>query len=75
MSYSDDNRYRFDRLFDQIDNMEKELEEVHKELQFIKETIVKADTTIAKVAAEVMPTVNSLMEHPMLKVFAGKKAK
>lgn len=50
-----------------------ELTEIKETLAFIKETIVKADTTITTVAAEVMPTITQLMENPMIKMIAGKK--
>ena len=39
-------------------------------------TLVNADGTITKVAAEVMPTINELMQSPMLKMLGvGKKGK
>jgi hypothetical protein len=60
--------------------MFKRTEEMQAEimvtLQFIKETLVKADTTIATVAEQVMPTVNELLASPMLKMLGiGKKTK
>jgi hypothetical protein len=57
-----------------IENMELELKDIKQTLDFIKETIVKADTTITKVAGEVMPTINELVQSPMLKMLGvGKK--
>ncbi len=58
---------------DRITAVEVQLEEIRETLAFIKETIVKADTTISAVAEQVMPTVNMLMDHPMLKMLVGKK--
>jgi hypothetical protein len=58
---------------DKIDDLQKELTEIRETLEFIKTTMVNADTTITKVAAEVMPTINSLMESPMIKMLGGKK--
>jgi septal ring factor EnvC (AmiA/AmiB activator) len=67
-------------IFDQEDTdsriaaIEKNLEEISETLDFIKATIVKADTTITTVAEQVMPTVNELMQSPMLKMLGvGKK--
>jgi hypothetical protein len=50
-----------------------ELQEIKETLTFIKTTMVNADTTISKVAAEVMPTINGLMESPMIKMLGGRK--
>lgn len=58
---------------ERLDAVSAELAEIRKTLDFIEQTIVKADTTITKVAAEVMPTINQLMESPMIKMLAGKK--
>lgn len=56
-----------------IEQMEHTLESIEQTLEFIKDTMVNADTTISKVAAEVMPTINGLMESPMIKMLGGKK--
>ncbi len=58
-----------------LNNIELQLGEMEETLAFIKETMVKADGTITKVAAEVMPTLNSVMESPMLKMLTGGKKK
>ncbi len=58
-----------------LDDIAEELSDIKKTLEFVKETMVKADGTITKVAAEVMPTLNSLMESPMLKMLTGGKKK
>lgn len=57
----------------QIQQLQNDVDEIKATLDFIKGTIVKADTTITKVASEVMPTINSLMESPMIKMLGGKK--
>lgn len=54
-------------------DIQADLTEMKETLAFIKSTMVNADTTITKVAAEVMPTINSLMESPMLKMLGGKR--
>lgn len=57
-----------------LDEISEELKEIRKDLDFIKEHIVKADTTISAVAEQVMPTINELMKSPMLKMLGmGKK--
>jgi hypothetical protein len=56
-----------------IQVLEDNLVDIKDTLEFIKITMVNADTTITKVAAEVMPTISSLMESPMLKMLGGKK--
>jgi len=54
--------------------IESDLKEIRETLTFVKDTLVNADTTITKVAAEVMPTINELMQSPMLKMLGvGKK--
>ena len=49
--------------------------EIRKDLEFIRETLVKADATITKVSAEVMPTLESVMQSPMLKMLMPKGKK
>jgi len=49
--------------------------EMREDLKFIKETLVKADETITKVAADVMPTLESVMQSPMLKMLMPKGKK
>lgn len=56
-----------------IDAIDKELAEIRITLGFIKEHIVSADDTIKKVAAEVMPTLNQVMQSPMLRMLTGGK--
>lgn len=68
-------------IFDEADvdarirSIEYQLEEIGKTLEFIKNTIVRADSTIDKVAAEVMPTLNQVLESPMLRMLTGGKKK
>lgn len=64
-----------DVIEQKIKNIEIQLNDIKDTLAFIEATIVKADTTITTVAAEVMPTINSLMESPMLKMFLPKGKK
>lgn len=56
-----------------MQTIERELSEIKDVLDFIRNTIVKADTTITTVAEQVMPTVNSLLESPMVKMLGLKK--
>lgn len=58
---------------DRITALEEQYKEIQETLNFIRVTIVNADTTITRVSAEVMPTINSLMESPMLKMLGGKR--
>lgn len=59
---------------ERIDAIELDLKEIKETLQFIKDTMVNADATITKVASEVMPTINELVQSPMLKMLGvGKK--
>jgi hypothetical protein len=53
--------------------IEQELKEIRLMLDNIGQTLVTADTTIQKVAAEVMPTLNQVMESPMLRMLTGGK--
>lgn len=59
---------------ERIAAIESDLNDIKETLDFIKATIVKADTTITTVAEQVMPTVNELINSPMLKMLGmGKK--
>ena len=60
---------------DRIADLEFEISQMREELTFIKDHIVKAATTIDKVAVEVMPTLDSLMKSPMLKMLLPKEKK
>lgn len=62
-------------MHDDIVRLENEHKELKETLEFIKETMLRADTTIATVAEQVMPTINGLMESPMLKMLGMKKGK
>jgi arsenate reductase-like glutaredoxin family protein len=70
---NDDLMQQIVEMHDDIVRLNNEHVEMRETLNFIKETLVKADTTITKVAAEVMPTINQLMESPMIKMLGGKK--
>lgn len=58
---------------DRIAVIEKQLDEIREMLTGIQETLVKADTTITSVAAQVMPTIEDLMQSPILKMLGMKK--
>jgi hypothetical protein len=58
-----------------IAKIESDLKSMRETLDFIKETLVKADVTITKVAAEVMPTLDAVMQSPMLKMLMPKGKK
>lgn len=59
----------------QMQAIQDDLNLIKKELKFIRETIVKADTTITTVGEQVMPTLNGLMNSPMLKMLIPKEKK
>ena len=54
-------------------SVEDRLSLIETQLATVIEILTKADNTITKVAAEVMPTVNQLMASPLLKMLGGKK--
>lgn len=56
----------------QFADIQLQLSEIRETLVFVKDTIVKADTTITSVAEQVMPTINDLMKSPMLKMLGVK---
>jgi len=62
-----------DPFADRLSQIEVELAECKRVLMLVHETLVKADETITAVAKEVKPTIDSLMEVPMLKMFLGKR--
>lgn len=57
---------------DRISAMESELAEIRVQLDAILETLVKADTTITKVADEVKPTLDALLKSPLIKMLMPK---
>lgn len=64
---------QLDALHSRIGELETSVMRVESGLADIKVVIDKANTVIEKVGAEVMPTLNSLMESPALRMFIGKK--
>lgn len=60
---------------DQIADLTFQVAEMQETLNFVKEHIVKAAGTIEKVGEEVMPTLDSLMKSPMLKMILPKGGK
>lgn len=62
----------FEKRFRAVEN---DLFDIRKMLSEIQATLVKADETITKVSAEVMPTIESLTKSPMLKMLMPKGSK
>lgn len=58
---------------DQLTAIQQDLDEIKQTLADIKETMVNTQGIVQKVGDEVMPTVNALVESPMLKMFLPKK--
>ncbi len=56
-------------------DIDSQLNDMHQILINVRDTIVKADTTIATIAGEVKPTLDALMANPMLKMFLNKGGK
>lgn len=54
------------------DRIERQLDGIAETLNLIKTTMLKADTTIATIAAEVKPTIDALTGNPMVKMFLTK---
>jgi len=61
-----------DEMQERITKLEDDLAEIKDMLMFIRDTMVNADSTITKVAGEVMPSVQQLMKSPMLKMLGVK---
>lgn len=59
-------------VINKIESLQQDLDEIRGLLHFIKDTIVKADTTITTVATQVMPTVDALMKSPIVKMLGVK---
>jgi predicted nuclease with TOPRIM domain len=66
MDYSD--------IHEKLDALIRRNHELVEQVNRIEATINKADQTIATIAAEVKPTLDAAMNHPMAKMFGlGKK--
>jgi hypothetical protein len=63
---------RFDEMASRITVMEENLIEMRETLDLVRDTMLKADTTIAAIAAEVKPTLDALTTNPMVKMFLKK---
>lgn len=63
------------QIEDMIEQLQTDINEIKGELKFIRDTIVKADTTITTVGDQVMPTINELLNSPMLKMLMPKAKK
>lgn len=55
-------------IAEKMARLESEIADIKETLDFIKDTIVKADATITSVSEQVMPTVESLLKSPMIKM-------
>lgn len=60
----------FDKRLSALDT---ELAEIKVVLARIEEYLVKSTTIIEGVSAEVKPTLDTLLKHPMAKLFLGGK--
>jgi uncharacterized coiled-coil protein SlyX len=67
---------------DRLDAIEKELAEVRITLDLIRDTMVRTETVVEKTIAtitpiieDLKPTIEKLMEHPLVKMMAGGKRK
>lgn len=65
----------FEEVNNRLIQVEDDLRMIKGTLEFIETHIVKATDTIDKVSAEVMPTIDLLMKHPMLKMLMPKEKK
>lgn len=59
-------------FLEQIELIKEQHKLIRSDLDFIKEHIVKADETIQMVSKEVMPTIDSLMKSPLIKMLGMK---
>jgi hypothetical protein len=70
----DDNSPEYDSVGKQIGQLRAQMAVMQAAIDRIEHTINKADGTISNVAEQVMPTVESLMNHPLVKGLSfGKK--
>lgn len=56
----------------QLAEIEQQLTEMRQDLAIVFETINKAETVIARVGDEVMPTLDKIIKSPMLKMLGVK---
>jgi hypothetical protein len=64
---------RLTKVEARIADMEAQNNQCISMLEDILATLTRADNTISQVAKEVMPTIESLMTHPLLKAFNFRK--
>lgn len=64
-----------ERVERKIFELETQLKEIKETLAAIKQTLVNTEGIVQKVAAEVMPTIDSLVKSPMLKMLLPKGKK
>lgn len=55
------------------DDIESRLTRLESKVDKIMDLIAKADSTISKIAEQVMPTIEDLMKSPLLKMLGMKK--
>jgi hypothetical protein len=65
----------FDEVNSRLIQVEDDLRMIKATLEFIEQHIVKSAETIDKVSKEVMPTIEALMETPLIKLLGMKVKK
>lgn len=58
---------------EKFEKIEQDLNEIRETLNLVKETMLRADTAIANIAAQVMPTIEELSKSPLLKMLGVRK--
>jgi hypothetical protein len=72
----DENSPNYDSVGKHLDKIAQRLDAMQDAINRIEAKIAKADATISNVAEQVMPTVDTLMNHPLVKGLTfGKKNK
>lgn len=56
-----------------VDTIHERIDRMEAALARIEETMNRADTTITTIAAEVKPTLDAMVAHPMMKAFGFSK--
>jgi hypothetical protein len=60
---------------EQLDRLTLDVANLRDEISAVRADIAKATGVIEKVGAEVMPTINSLLDNPAIRMFVGSKKK
>jgi hypothetical protein len=58
---------------EQLDRLALDVANLREEIRTVREDIARAVQIIEKVTAEVMPTVEALLNIPAIRMFIGKK--